>query len=242
MSGHSKWHKVRQFKGAIDAKRAASFTRLAREITVAAREKGSAPDMNTRLRAAITRAKEASMPKDNIERAITRGAGGGEEGEIETLTYEAYAPGGTALIIECLTDNRNRTASDVKHMLTKNGATLAASGAVTYLFDHVGVVRIPEKVAQANPLSPEVELALIDSGATDIQNDEGAIEIHCDPKDLAQVADATAQASLEADTVEFQWIPQTLIETNEEIGMAVAGLIEKLEENDDVSRVFCNLA
>jgi len=242
MSGHSKWHKVRQFKGAIDAKRAASFTRLAREITVAAREKGSDPDMNTRLRAAITRAKEASMPKDNIERAITRGAGGGEEGEIETLTYEAYAPGGTALIIECLTDNRNRTASDVKHMLTKNGATLAASGAVTYLFDHVGVVRIPEKVAQANPLSPEVELALIDSGATDIHNDEGAIEIHCDPKDLAQVADATAQASLEADTVEFQWIPQTLIETNEEIGMAVAGLIEKLEENDDVSRVFCNLA
>jgi len=100
MSGHSKWHKVRQFKGAIDAKRAASFTRLAREITVAAREKGSDPDMNTRLRAAITRAKEASMPKDNIERAITRGAGGGEEGEIETLTYEAYAPGGTALIIE----------------------------------------------------------------------------------------------------------------------------------------------
>lgn len=135
MSRHSKWSKVKQFKGAIDAKRAASFTKLAREITVAAREKGGDPSMNARLRAAIDRAREASMPKENIERAIQRGVGGGSEGQIEALTYEAYAPGGVALIIQCLTDNRNRTASEIKRILSDYGANLAGSGSVTYLFD-----------------------------------------------------------------------------------------------------------
>ena len=143
MSRHSKWSKVKQFKGAIDAKRSASFTRLAREIAVAAREKGGDPNMNATLRAAVDRARGASMPKDAIDRAIQRGTGEGKEGEIVTLTYEAYAPGGTALIIECLTDNRNRTANDVKHTLTKQEASLAQAGSVTYLFDHAGVVRIP---------------------------------------------------------------------------------------------------
>jgi YebC/PmpR family DNA-binding regulatory protein len=119
MARHSKWHKVRQFKGAIDAKRSASFTKLAREITVAAREKGGDPTMNAHLRAAVDRARAASLPRDNIERAIQKGVGGGAEGHIESLTYEAYAPGGTALIIECLTDNRNRTANDVRHLVTK---------------------------------------------------------------------------------------------------------------------------
>lgn len=242
MSRHSKWHKVKQFKGAIDAKRSASFTKLAREITVAAREKGPDPDMNARLRAAISRAKESSMPRENIERAVARGAGGTGEGEIEELMYEAYAPGGTALIIECLTDNRNRTASDMKHLLSKNGATLAASGAVTYLFDHVGVIHVPAGANRAVSLSPEMELALIDVGASDIQNDESALEIQCDPKDLARVADTVSKIGFEADAVEFQWLPKTLVETDEETGTSVAELIEKLEENDDVSRVFSNLA
>jgi len=135
MSRHSKWSKVKQFKGAIDAKRSASFTKLAREITVAAKEKGGDPAMNARLRAAIDRAREDSMPKENIDRAIQRGIGGGVEGHIETLTYEAYASGGIALIIMCLTDNRNRTAGDIKHLLSQHGGTLAAPGSVTYLFD-----------------------------------------------------------------------------------------------------------
>lgn len=135
MARHSKWHKVKQFKGAIDAKRAASFTKLAREITVAAKEKGPDPGMNARLRTAIERAREASMPKDNIERAIKRGTGGSGEAELESLTYEAYAPGGIALIIECLTDNRNRTTNDVKHMVTKAGGTIAGAGSAQYLFD-----------------------------------------------------------------------------------------------------------
>lgn len=135
MARHSKWHKVKQFKGAIDAKRAASFTKLAREITVATKEKGPDPGMNARLRTAIDRAREASMPKENIERAIQRGAGGTGEAQLETLTYEAYAPGGTALIIECVTDNRNRATNEVKIMLSNHGATLAQTGSAQYLFD-----------------------------------------------------------------------------------------------------------
>lgn len=240
MSRHSKWSKVKQFKGAIDAKRSASFTRLAREIAVAAREKGGDPNMNASLRAAVDRARGASMPKDAIERAIQRGTGEGKEGEIVSLTYEAYAPGGTALIIECLTDNRNRTANDVKHTLTKNEASLAQAGSVTYLFDHVGVVRIPNGITAAS--RDEVELALIDAGATDILDDEGVAEIRSATNDLSKVSDAVTKLGLTADTIEFQWIPKTLVETNEEVGTKVSELIETLEENDDVSRVFSNLA
>lgn len=240
MSRHSKWSKVKQFKGAIDAKRSASFTKLAREITVCAREKGGDPTMNAGLRAAIGRAREASMPRENIERAIARGTGEGDAGTIEQLTYEAYAPGGTALIIESLTDNRNRTANDVKHLLTKAGGTLAASGAVTYLFDRFGVVRVPRGFPQQG--RDELELTLIEAGAENILNDGDAVEVQCHPHALAAVADAVTKAGYETDTVEFQWIPKTLVETDETAGMAVADLIETLEAHDDVSRVFSNVA
>lgn len=239
MARHSKWHKVRQFKGAIDAKRSASFTKLAREITVAAREKGGDPAMNARLRVAIDRAREYSMPKDNIERAITRGTGEGGEGEIISLTYEAYAPGGTALIIECLTDNRNRSANDVKHILSKNGGTFAATGAVTYLFDHTGVVRVERSYETLN--RDEAELALIDAGASEILW-EDALEVRGDTKDLAALAEAVAALGVTANVIEFQWLPKTLVETNEEDGVATAHLIELLEEHDDISRVWSNLA
>lgn len=240
MSRHSKWHKVRQFKGAIDAKRSASFTKLAREITVAAREKGADPIMNAGLRAAIDRARAVSMPKDNIERAIQKGVGGAGEGQIEILTYEAYAPGGTALIIECLTDSRNRTANDVKHLLSKNGASLATSGAVTYLFEHLGIVRIP--TALPSERREELELIFIDAGASDVLEEEGATEIRCALQDLAKVADGVTKQGFQPDTVEFQWIPKTLVETDEQTGMQIAELIDVLEEHDDVSRVFSNLA
>lgn len=252
MSRHSKWSKVKQFKGAIDAKRSASFTKLAREITVAAKEKGGDPNMNAGLRAAVERARASSMPKEAIERAIARGTGEGKEGVIETLMYEAYAPGGAALVIECLTDNRNRTAGEVKHILSKSGGSLAASGAVTYLFDHVGVLRIPVGAGlvpalpdgrpQGSPLPEDAELSFIDAGATSIVEEDGALEIHSASNDLSKVADAAAKLGFVADTVEFQWIPKTLVETDEETGTKVAGLIETLEEDDDVSRVFSNLA
>lgn len=251
MSRHSKWSKVKQFKGAIDAKRSASFTKLAREITVAVREKGGDPSMNARLRAAIDRARDASMPKDAIERAIARGTGADAEGQIDSLTYEAYLPagkaglpagkasalGGTALIIECLTDNRNRTANDVKHILSKGGGILASTGAVTYLFDRLGVVRVPRTI-----LSDDQELALIDAGATDIVKTEGAVEVRSLPQDLARVADAVAKLGWKFDSAEFEWVPKTLIEADEETGTKAAGFIEELEAHDDVSRVFSNLA
>ncbi len=240
MARHSKWHKVRQFKGAIDAKRSASFTKLAREITLAVREKGADPDMNAGLRAAIDRARKASLPKENIDRAIQKGAGGAGEAQIETLTYEAYAPGGTALIVECLTDSRNRTANDVKHLISKSGGSFAASGAVTYLFDRFGVVRVPNALPAHR--RDELELAFIDAGALDILDEEAATEIRCAPSDLARVADVAVKEGFSPDTVEMQWIPKNLVETDEETGTSVAELIELLEEHDDVSRVYSNLA
>lgn len=240
MARHSKWHKVRQFKGAIDAKRSASFTKLAREITVAAREKGADPEMNAGLRAAIDRARAASLPKDNIERAIQKGIGGVGEGQIEILTYEAYAPGGTALIIECLTDSRNRTANDVKHLLSKNGGTLALAGAVTYLFDRVGVVRFSAKLpAQTRD---EQELMFIEAGASDVVELEEGTEIRSAPNELAHIAQAATKLGYKPETVEMEWIPKSLVDTDEVIGMAVAELIDQLEGHDDVSRVYSNLA
>lgn len=240
MSRHSKWHKVRQFKGAIDAKRSASFTKLGREISVAAREKGADPGMNVRLRVAVERARKASMPRENIERAIQKGAGGGAEGQLDVLTYEAYAMGGTALIVECLTDNRNRSANDVKHLLSDHGGTLAASGSVTYLFDRFGVV----VVAGALPSDrhDEIELALIDAGATDVIEQDDTVEIRCAPNDLAKVTDAVQSQGLIIDSSEFEWIPKILVETTEEVANEVAALIDELEEYDDVSKVSSNLA
>lgn len=241
MSRHSKWSKVKQFKGAVDAKRSASFTKLAREITVAAREKGGDPNMNVRLRVAMDRARKASMPKDAIERAVMRGTGKGDDAAvIEALTYEAYAPGGTALIIECLTDNRNRSANDVKHLLSKGEASLAAQGSVTYLFDKKGVVRVPGGLPADR--RDEVELALIDAGAEDIGDNDEGVEIKCAPVDLAKVADAVQALGLTADSVEFEWLPKNLVDTDEETGLKVSDLIDTLDQLDDVSQVYSNLA
>lgn len=266
MSRHSKWAKVKQFKGAIDAKRAASFTKLAREITVAAKEKGADPNMNARLRAAISRARESSMPKDAIDRAVQRGTSVATDGpwQIEALTYEAYAPGGTALVIECLTDSRNRASNEIKHSLSKNGGTLAAFGSVTYLFDHVGVVRLKKSppyeggVAKPRGLEPsganlplplirkegseDVELALIDAGASNIIDVDGTVEIHSAPHDLMKVANAATALGLQIESVEMEWIAKERIETSEADGTRAVELIELLEANDDVQRVFSNLA
>jgi len=241
MSRHSKWSKVKQFKGAVDAKRSASFTKLAREITVAAREKGPDPNMNVRLRVAMDRARKASMPKDAIERAVARGAGTGADAAIiESLTYEAYAPGGTALIVECLTDNRNRSANDVKHALSKHEANLASQGSVTYLFDKKAVVKIQGGLLADK--RDEMELALIDAGAEDIADVEDATEVIGAPSDLAKLAEAAQKLGLMLESAEFEWIPKSLVETNEENGTNVAELVEELEALDDVAHVYSNLA
>lgn len=236
MSRHSKWSKVKQFKGAIDAKRSASFTKLAREITVAVREKGADPTFNFRLRMAIERAKQGLMPKENIERAIKKGSGEATgEAQIEQLTYEAFGPGGTALIIECVTDNRNRSVADIKHILTKNGGTFANTGAVTHQFTRTGVVRAKGET------SDELELSLIDAGATDITSENGELEIKTSPQDLMQVATAAEKSGLTLESAQFEWIPNMPIDASEEVGMQTEALIEALDEHDDVSQVYSNM-
>jgi len=250
MSGHSKWSKVKQFKGAIDAKRSANFTKLAREIEVAVREKGSDPGMNFRLRMAIDRARAGNMPKDSIERAVTRGAGAADGVQLEALRYEAYGPGGAGLVIECLTDSHNRTANDVKYLLSKNGGTLAASGSVAFQFDHKGVVRV---AGLPQDKKDEVELSLIDAGAEDIKDEEGlpanatpqALQagetlIICATSDLAKVSDAAAKTGLVVSSSEFEWLPKVTVALDEANGQVIAKLIEALEEHDDVQSVFTN--
>lgn len=240
MARHSKWHKVRQFKGAIDAKRAASFTKLAREITVAVREKGTDPAMNVRLRIAVERAKKASMPKDNIERAIERGAGTGGEGAMEPLRYEAYGPGGMGMIIECLTGNRNRTVNDVKHLLSKNGGSLAQAGAVEYLFDRKGVIHAMTDVTESE--REALELLLIDSGAEDFYFEDGELEILTMPEMLGSVINAAERAGCRIENAQMEWIPKSTIEIDPTVRENLEMLIEQLEALDDVSDVFTNLA
>lgn len=195
--------------------------------------------MNARLRVAIERAREASMPKDNIERAIQRGMGGGDGEALETLVYEGYGPGGTALIIECVTDNRNRSANEVKHLLSKHGGTLAAAGAVTYSFDHLATFRSslppPERRDQA-------ELALIEAGATQIETVADQLEVFAEPSAFSAVAAALRMAGLNVSVAEFSWIPKAMVEVDEVTAHSVMSLIEMLEADDDVSRVFHNLA
>jgi YebC/PmpR family DNA-binding regulatory protein len=241
MSRHSKWSKVKQFKGAVDAKRAASFTKLARELTVAAREKGPDPAFNVRLRMAIERAKKGLMPKENIERAIRRGSGeGGKEGRIEELTYEAYGPVGSALIIECLTDNRNRAVAEVKHVLTKKGGRFAEPGSVAHLFHRKGVIRIEDGIPADK--REDAELELIDAGALDITDDESAIEIQTQAADLMKIAEVAEKLGLNIESANMEWIPKMPLDVAEDTGMKVEELIEALEESDDVQRVYSNLA
>lgn len=239
MARHSHWHNIQITKGKADAKRAASFTKLAREITVSAREKGGDPNMNARLRVAIDRAREASMPKDNIERAIQRGTGEGSEGQLESLTYEAYVPGGAALVIECVTDNRNRSANDVKHLVSKAGGSLAASGAVTYGFDRFAAFQVE---ASASDRRDEVELALIEAGAEQINDQGNMLEVLGQPAAFGALSDAITKLGLTLKEAEFVWYPKNTVEVSAEDGQAVAGIIASLEDHDDVSRVFSNLA
>ncbi len=237
MSGHSKWSKVKQFKGAIDAKRSASFTKLAREIEVAVREKGTDPGMNFRLRMAIDRARAGNMPKDSIERAITRGSGTNDGTQVESLRYEAYGPGGSGLVIECLTDNRNRTAGDVKQILSKNGGSFATPGSVAFQFDHKGVVRVASVPADKRD---EVELALIDAGAEDIRHEEEGTMIICAINDLSKMSEAVSGLNLSILSAEIEWLPKNIVALDDQAGETVGQLVELLEENDDVSNVFTN--
>lgn len=237
MSGHSKWATIKHRKGAADAKRAASFTKLIREVEVAAREKGPDPAMNFRLRLAMDRARSANVPKDNIERAVARGSGAGGEVQIEATRYEAYGPGGAGLIIECLTDNRNRTANEVKLALSKNGGSFAAPGSVAFQFENKGVVRAGV-VAVAERDS--IELELIDAGAEDIRHEEDETVMVGAIGDLAKLSETANRLGLAVKTVQMEWLPKNLVAMEDGALENLCSLVDTLEGLDDVQAVFTN--
>jgi YebC/PmpR family DNA-binding regulatory protein len=242
MSGHSKWHSIRRTKGILDQKRGAIFTKIAREITVAAREGGSGdPDMNFRLRLAVDKAKQNNMPSDNIQRAIDRGLGKGSESAIDEIYYEGYAPGGVAIIVQAATDNRNRTASEVRSTFTKGGGNLGESGSVAWMFESKGLITL--EFPDGRTFDPdEVMLQVIDAGADDVEVDGHQVEVYTAFEELNAVRTALQEQGLPITNVERLMKPTTpFTPDSETTAMQALRLMEKLEDLDDVQKVFSNL-
>ncbi len=237
MSGHSKWHTIKHKKGAADAKRGKIFTKIIKEITVAARMGGGDEDANPRLRTVVLKAKAANMPKDNIERAIKKGTGDLEGVEYVELSYEAYAPGGVGMMIEALTDNRNRTASDVRTILSKSGGQLAASGAVSYMFNRKGLIVFDGENTDFEALFE----AALEAGAEDVTDENGIIEVVTEPGDFADVLEALQAGGFEQLSAEVSLIPENTVSLETEKIAKVLRLIDRLEDNDDVQSVASNL-
>ena len=238
MSGHSKWSSIKHKKGAADAKRGKLFSKLTRAIIVAAREGGPDPASNLALQNAIEKARSYSMPKDNIERAIARGSGAGADTEtFEHIVYEGYGPNGVAIIAEALTDNRNRTASDVRHVFTKNEGNLGTTGAVAWLFERRGIVMVDADRADED----SVMLAAAEGGAEDVTQDGSSFEVTTSPEALSSVREALEQAGIDVESAETTMVPKTTIELDDEAAARkTLRLIDALEELDDVSEVYAN--
>ncbi len=239
MSGHSKWSKVKRFKGAIDVKRGALFSKLSREITMAARIGGGDPAGNARLRSAILSARGQSMPNDNIERAIKRGTGEGAEAQnFEEIVYEGYAPGGVAVIVEAATDNKNRTAAEIRRIFTKNEGNLASSGSVSYMFHKKGRITVPRGTMDEERV---FEVAL-EAGAQELTTDEEQYVITTSHDQLYAVAEALKQAGVTTDGQKFTFIPDTTVPvTDETVARQILRLCDSLEDDDDVQHVYSNL-
>ncbi|MCW3069311.1 MAG: hypothetical protein JWL67_1936 [Solirubrobacterales bacterium] len=236
MSGHSKWASIKHKKAVVDSRRGAQFSKLTRAITVAARDGGGDPDGNAALENAVRKAREASMPKDNIERAIAKGTGeGGEADAIEAVLYEGYGPGGVAVLVEALTENRNRTSADVRHVFSKNGGSLGEPGSVAYLFDKKGTI-----VIDSSRYSEDDLMAAVEAGAEDISSDEGVFEVVAEPADFTPVRRALETAGVEIESAEMDYRASSLVPVQEAQARTLIGLIEKLEDNDDVSAVHAN--
>jgi YebC/PmpR family DNA-binding regulatory protein len=236
MSGHSKWASIKHKKAVVDARRGQHFTKLARAITVAAREGGGDPDGNPGLALAVQKARDASMPKDNIERAIAKGTGEGVDAEqLETVLYEGYGPGGVALLIQAVTDNRNRTGADVRHLLTKNGGSLGEPGSVSYLFDKRGVIVVDASRYDEDDLMPA-----IDAGALDIARDEDVFDVITEPADLGTVRQALQDSGVDLESADIAWRPKSLVPVDEADAAKLMRLIDSLEESDDVGAVDAN--
>ncbi len=237
MSGHSKWATIKRKKEALDSKRGQIFTKIIKEIMVAARMGGSNPEGNARLKMVVMKAKAANMPKDNIDRAIKKGAGEMDGQEFVELNYEAYAPGGVAVLIETLTDNKNRTAADVRMILNKANGSLATAGAVTRLFERKGsIVFDGEKFTEDQIM----ELAL-DAGAEDVVSSGGSIEVLTSPEDFSKVLETFQNKGLQTEMAEVSLIPMSRVSIDKEAAEKVMGMIDRLEENDDVQHVYHNL-
>ncbi|MDR2068601.1 MAG: YebC/PmpR family DNA-binding transcriptional regulator [Spirochaetaceae bacterium] len=237
MSGHSKWATIKHKKGAADAKRGQMFTKLIKEISIAARMGGGDPEGNPRLRTAVLKARGANMPKDNIDRAIKKGTGELEGVNYEELTYEAYAPGGVAVLIEVLTDNKNRAAADVRNILTRSGGNLATAGAVSRLFKRQGIITFDgEKYTE-----DQIMEAALEGGAEDVALSDGIIEVTTAPEDFESVLNALNEKGLETLNAEISMVPEVGVTLDNDATAKILRLIDKLEENDDVQNVYSNI-
>jgi YebC/PmpR family DNA-binding regulatory protein len=236
VSGHSKWSTIKRKKGAADARRGQLFSKLARAIIVAAKEGGPDPEANAALAAAIQKARDNSMPKDNIERAVQRGAGGADGEAYEAITYEGYGPGGVAIICTVLTDNRNRTASDLRHIFTKNGGSLGTPGSVAWQFDRKGVILLEREGVDEDRLME----AALDAGAEDIAEDGSQWQITTEPAGFMPVRRALGEAGLGYASAELTMMPKSTVQPSEKEARQVLRLVDALEENDDVQEVYAN--
>ena len=236
MAGHSKWANIQHRKGAQDRKRAKAFTRFIREVVVAAKMGGSDPDANPRLRLALTKARSASVPKDSIERAVKRGAGELEADDYEEIRYEGYGPGGAAVMVECLSDNRNRTVADVRHAFSKYNGQLGTDGSVAFMFNHEGVITF------APGADEEVIMeAALEAGAEDVvTNDDGSVEVITEPNAFADVVEAIESTGLEPTNSEVTYRPSNMSELDDKKAESMMKMIDKLEELDDVQEVYTN--
>ena len=236
MAGHSKWSNIKHRKAAQDAKRGKIFTKLIREITVSAREGGGDPETNPRLRAAIDKALSNNMKRDTIDTAVKRGSGDLEGDNLDELTYEGYGPNGVAVLLECMTDNRNRTVSDVRHAFTKFGGNLGTDGSVAYLFNKKGVISYPAEVTEEQLMEPALE-----AGAEDLITYEGnGIDVMTSPENFGSVKDALDEKGLEASNAEVTQVPDTRVDLDEESARTFLKLLDALEDLDDVQNVYHN--
>ncbi len=235
MAGHSQFKNIMYLKGAQDSKRAKAFTKVIRELTVAA-QSGPDPAANAKLRTAITAAKAVNMPKDTMERAIKRGAGGGDDTNFDEIRYEGYGPGGVAIIVEALTDNRNRTVAEIRTAFTKHGGSLGEPNSVSFMFDHVGSVSYPADTASAD----EVFEAALEVGADDVVTTETGHEILCAPDNFGALAEALEEKFGSPESAGLVWRPQTGVSVADDKAEAVLNLLEALDDNDDVRSVAAN--
>lgn len=236
MSGHSKWAGIKHRKAAQDAKRGKLFTKLIREITVAAREGGGNPDTNPRLRTAIERARDANMPQDNIEKAIKRGTGELPGVSYETCIFEGYGPGGVAIMVEALTDNKNRTSAEIRNIFSKKGGNLAGSGSVAWVFNKKGYILIDKSQISED----ELFTIVVDAGAEDIKTEGKSYEVFCQPQDFEKVKNTLKEKGIKWQIAELTMVPTSTVKVTGNQAKQVLALIEALEDHDDVQKVYAN--